>query len=182
MPVTTVTIEGLSELDAALQELGKSLARGVLQRILLARGAPIAETARQMAPVEEGHLQRSIRVSKRKPAGADAGRAAYAEVMQGGGSKGEAVAALRAARRASPGEFAEAFVGPDRRPGAIMQEFGTFAQPPQPFLRPAWDAHKGRLVDGIGDDLWAEIEATAARKAARAARRAARAAGKAGGR
>ena len=51
-----------------------------------------------------------------------------------------------------------------------LMEFGTRHQAPQPFMRPAWDAHKGRLVDDIGADMWVEIQKAVKRKAARDAK------------
>jgi HK97 gp10 family phage protein len=38
-----------------------------------------------------------------------------------------------------------------------FQEFGTKYLPPQPFMRPAWDAHKGDLIRKIGAMLWDEV-------------------------
>ena len=53
-------------------------------------------------------------------------------------------------------------------PQAHLQEFGTKDQPPQPFMRPAWDAEKRGVLEGIKDDLWAEIKKAAARLAKKA--------------
>ena len=50
-----------------------------------------------------------------------------------------------------------------------MQEFGTVKDPRQPYLRPAWDAERIGVLEGIKEDLWAEIEKAAARRARRAA-------------
>ena len=64
--------------------------------------------------------------------------------------------------------------GKEAPPQGIWQEFGTVNQPPQPFMRPAWDGGKDALLDGIADDLWAEISKAAARQAKKAARLAAK--------
>ena len=59
-------------------------------------------------------------------------------------------------------------------PQGIQQEFGNRNHGPQPFMRPAWDGGQDALLEGIKDDLWAEIERAAARQAKKAARLAAK--------
>lgn len=172
--VVTVKVEGLRELERALGQFTKATARNVLKRVLVKAGEPIADRARQLVPVDEGHLKASIAVSTKKPKGADAGKAAFAAAMRGGASRGEAGVALRAARAANPNAFAEAFVGPGRHPQAIFQEFGTVNHPPQPFVRPAWDSQKTTALDIVRRDMSAEIEKAAQRAARKAARLAAK--------
>lgn len=74
----------------------------------------------------------------------------------------------------------EMFVGPGGHPQAITQEFGTFFHPPQPFMRPAWAAEKGSILEDLAGDIWEEIEKAAKRAERKRAREAAKAA-KAGG-
>jgi HK97 gp10 family phage protein len=189
MANTTVKIDGLRELEAALADLGKATAGNVLHRTLMKRAQPIADAAKAAAPSKSGGLAESIKVVKASSQRRKAGKAAYAAAMKGGASKGAAVGAMRDAQRSASGgmldTFAEVLVGPDNRPQAHLMEFGTGERfhksgksvgaidPPRPYLRPAWDAHKGGLVDGIGEDLWAEIRKSAARKAKRLAKKAA---------
>ena len=72
--------------------------------------------------------------------------------------------------------FAEAYMGPGgdgnakAPPQGVQQEFGNKNHGPQPFMRPAWDAGKAELLDGIQDDLWAEIDKAAQRAARKTAR------------
>lgn len=72
--------------------------------------------------------------------------------------------------------FAEAYMGPGgdgnakAPPQGVQQEFGNKNHSPQPFMRPAWDAGKAELLDGIQDDLWAEIDKAAQRAARKTAR------------
>jgi HK97 gp10 family phage protein len=162
-----VRIEGLRELDRALAELPKATARNVLRRVLTKRARPIVETAKQLVPVDTGRLRDSIAVSPRL--GTKAGNAEYAAAMRAGLGKEAAASALRDARRAAGGQgsFAEVYVGPGRLPHAHMVEFGTAKMAPRPYLRPAWDAHKDGILDGIKDDLWMEIQKSAARLARR---------------
>jgi len=103
--VFKVHVEGLAELETKLRELPDATAKNVLRRVARKRLEPVAQRARELAPVH-------------------------------------------------------------------MQEFGTVHNGPHPFLRPAWDAEKDKVLAGLKDDLWAEIEKAAkriARKAAKAA-------------
>ena len=50
---------------------------------------------------------------------------------------------------------------------AHMVEVGTSRMAPRPYLRPAWDANKDGILEGIKEDLWAEIQKSVARRARR---------------
>jgi HK97 gp10 family phage protein len=148
-----VKVEGLKPLKDALQDLGKATGRNVMRRVLLERGEPIAEAMRQNAPVATGYLQGSIDVSTRLAPSARKGHEKLSD------------------------NAVEVFIGPSATPRAIMQEFGTVHHPPQPFARPAWDANKDETLEGIKDDIWAEIQKAVARRARKAAKAAAKATG-----
>ena len=68
----------------------------------------------------------------------------------------------------------EVFIGAavgDRKKGyhAHLVEFGTSKMAAQPFLRPAWDATKDKVLASISDEIWkalAKSAKTLARKAA----------------
>lgn len=173
---TTFNVEGLRELDAALGELPKATARNVLRRVLTSAAEPMADDARNLAPVDDGQLRDSISISTKVKH--KAGSSEFAAVLRGGGSKAEAVQAMRDARRAAGGgSFAEVHVGPSvEAPHAHLQEFGTQHHSMQPYMRPAWERNKGGLMPSIRTDLWAEIEKAAKRLAKRKARAAAKAA------
>lgn len=168
----TVQFEGGRELERALQDLG-SLAtqKAVLRRAARVALEPMAERARQLAPERLGHLKRSITVGTRI-SGPDAGGQAFAAVLRGGGTREEAVMALRDARRSQTA--ITMYVGPGRHPQAITQEFGTRHHGLQPFMRPAFDAEGRKTLDRLAAAIWADIQRTAARQARRAARQAAR--------
>jgi HK97 gp10 family phage protein len=142
-----VRIEGLSQLKAALRALPDATAKNVVRRVLRKRGEPVAERARQLVPVDKGELKASIAVSTK----------------------------LTRRQRARHQKFGpddiEVFIGAGPHPQAHMQEFGTVKDPRQPYLRPAWDAERMGVLEGIKEDLWAEIEKAAARRVRRAARR-----------
>jgi HK97 gp10 family phage protein len=168
-----VKLEGFKEMDEALGELTKAAARGVLKRTATKALQPVAWMAKSLVPVDQGHLQKSIIVSD-KVSGKkqNAGTRAYADVMASGGSASSAQAALRAANRAAKtgGLSVTMYAGPGQHPQAIFQEFGTFKEPPQPFLRPAWDGSKGGVFATVKADLTIEIAKAAKRAAAKAAR------------
>lgn len=147
-----VRIDGLKELDKALAELPKSTGKNVLRRVLKKRAEPIAEDMRARAPVDPnspGDLRGSIgvgtKLSKRQ--------------------RGLHRKAFRDDKAA-----VEVFVGAGPDPAAHNQEFGNVNHGPQPFARPAWDAGKGPLLDGLKQDLWTEVGKAAERLARKQAR------------
>lgn len=139
-------IDGLSELQTALRELPDATAKNVIRRVLKKAGQPIADRARELAPVDEGDLRDSIKVGTR---------------LSGN---------QRRKHRKAQKDDVEMFVGAGPHPQAHLQEFGTSKFPPQPFMRPAWDQHKRAALNGIKEDLWTEIRKAAARLARKAAK------------
>lgn len=146
-------IEGLKEMDAALKDLGDSQSKRVVRRTLKQLGNPIADEARDLAPVDmtrdDGpHLYEGIRVSS-------------------------SLESRHKRRLRNPKGTISLFVGPDRRAfHAHLQEFGTQHHKAQPFMRPAWDKHKSALLSRLRKLLWENIERQMrlnARKAARLA-------------
>lgn len=171
-----VKVEGLKELEKALRELPRATAKNVMVRALKAAAGPMVEMAQKDAPVLTGSLRDSIAVSSRKPKDAkSAGAMAYGAAMAAGASAGQARQAARAANSGAGG-LVEVYVGPGQNPQAIAQEFGTARHPPQPFMRPAWDANKDGILASIKDLTWSEIEKAAKRLARKTARLAAKAA------
>lgn len=164
-----VKIEGLKELDAALGQLPKAVARNVLKRALVRAGQPIADTARVMAPVDDGELRDSIVVSSRVKN--TVGNAEFHQAMAAGLGIQAARAALRGARRAAKGQgsFAEILVGPTQAKTKadaikrIVQEFGSIDQPGQPYMRPAWAKEQDVSLSIVKDALADEIMKSAKR-------------------
>lgn len=142
----TVKVEGLKDIQAALTELPKATAKNVMRRVLLERAEPIAEAARAGVPIDEGHLKESINVSTRL------------------------TRRQRGRHRKPHRDDVEVFIGPGTNPAGHLQEFGTRDHPAQPFMRPAWDAEAEGVLEGIQDDMWAEIEKVVARRARKAAK------------
>ena len=145
---TMVRVEGLKELDKALGELPKATAKNALRRVGRKALKPMRDAAEAKAPELEGHLKTSIIVGSRLT-----------------------TRQAREHRKMFKDDRAsvEIFMGPNN-PAAVPQEFGTVNHGPQPFMRPAWDAHKGQLLDDIKADLWTEIEKASKRLAKKRAK------------
>lgn len=141
---TTVKVEGLRELDRQLSQFTTSRRRAIGRVALDNGGEILAKAARALAPVDGGGLRESIDVS----------------------------GTLTRRQRGLHQKIAdqERFVGPDDRPSAIAQEFGNENHPPQPFMRPAWDATQQQVLQRITDELWVGIQNTLRINARRAAR------------
>lgn len=141
---TRVTFTGGKELDAALNQFTATKRRAIGRVALDNAGEITAKVARSLAPVEEGNLRESIDVS-------------------GTLSKRQKAEHTKEAEQ-------ERFIGPNNQPSAHLREFGSDGAPPHPFMRPAWDQTKEKVLDRIGDELWVGIEKAAQQAAKRAAR------------
>ncbi|WP_417723958.1 HK97-gp10 family putative phage morphogenesis protein [Salipiger sp.] len=145
-----IKLEGFSELEAELEKLSKAAGKAALRRVLKRRAQPLADAMRSKAPRGETEdLARSVAVSTKL-------------------SKRQA----RMHRKMFKDDRAsvEMFLGAGPDPAAWTQEFGTIHHAAQPFARPVWNAGKDAFLDGLKEDLWAEIQKTVARAEARAAR------------
>jgi HK97 gp10 family phage protein len=146
MAKSDVKLTGFKELHAALGELPKATENGVLRRVATKALEPMAEDARRRAPVDDGTLRDSIHVGTKLSKGA------------------------RAAARKDPVEGVRVFMGSSGR-NAIPREFGSSRSPAHPYMRPAWDAGKDRLLDDVMTGLATEIDKTATRLAKRRAKK-----------
>ena len=148
---TTIKLEGVRELDSALNEFPKATARNILKRTGLKALAPMAEDMARRAPKQRGgeaDLQKSIvasdKLGKRQKRLTQ--KMTTVEVYAGPAGDGA---------RGAP-------------PQGVQQEFGNENHGPQAFARPAWDNGKDALLDRTKDGLAGEIE-TARQRAARKA-------------
>ncbi|WP_332717345.1 HK97-gp10 family putative phage morphogenesis protein [Pelagibacterium mangrovi] len=137
----TFNVVGLREVEKGLGELKAATARSVTRKALQAGGELIARDARAMVPRDTWGLHESIKVSG-------------------------TLSPSQAAQHQKESEQ-EVFVGPDNRPQAVTQEFGTVFHPPQAYMRPAFDAQKHNVVKRIADELMVGVD----RAVQRAARR-----------
>lgn len=138
--IISFEVEGLREVEEALDELDKlSTRRSVGRRALVNAARPTAEIMRSLAPDDPltagEDLEESIGVGTRL---SDRQR--------------------RLHRRSPDRTKVEAFVGAGPLPQAHLQEFGTVHHPPQPFARVAWDMDKMNVLRRIGEGMWAEIK------------------------
>lgn len=135
-----VKLEGFSDLDRGLGELGKATGRAVMRRAGIEALQPMAEDAARRAPKLFGNMSDSIAVSTRRP------------------------------RRHRKQAEVEVYMGPSQDPAGVQQEFGNKNHPPQPFMRPAWDAGKVKVLDSLKGALGSQIAKSAKRQARRQAR------------
>jgi HK97 gp10 family phage protein len=149
-----VRLSGFRELDKALGELSKATGTRVLQRAGAKAMQPMADLAASLAPNDPQtpplDLASSIVVSRR----ANAGRGGLQDFERGARATihvGPSVALPRYAR-------------------AIVQEFGSKAQSPQPYMRPAFEQDGSAVIDRLKPLIKAEIDKVVARAAARAAK------------
>jgi HK97 gp10 family phage protein len=157
-----VTISGLRELDRALSEMSKATARNVLRRVAKGAVEPMAVAAEAGAPRDTGNLQISIAVSFKRTRRAGKSRATY----QGNGNfRGLRATGVAVAMGPAGGSGALSY--------ATWVEFGTSDTRAQPFMRPAWDAHKQGALEHVVQELRVEVDKAAARAARRASRKAA---------
>lgn len=173
MAYTKIQVLGLKELEDALNDLPRAVARGTLTRALKKTAQPIADDEKRRVRVRSGETRDSVIVTTKVRN--QVGLQEYGETIASGGSREEAVGALRAARRAggSDGARAEVSIGPTKFT-AVFLERGTFKMPAFPFVRPAWEAGKYRALDDISTQLKNEIDKSVARAARKAARLAAK--------
>jgi HK97 gp10 family phage protein len=149
----TFKIEGLAELDEALQELPKATARNVLKRVLVEQGQPIKDAGEALAPRLTGGLKESYTVGTKL--------------------------SRRQKSQNSKESDVEVYIGPGPAAKSVQTEFGNAHQAAQPHLRPAFDGNVMKVLDGIRSSLEEQIEKARQRLAKKAERLAAKmAAGK----
>lgn len=141
----TVRVEGLRELSYALEELPKATQKNTLRRVLRKAAANFDDIASSMAPVLTGELQRSVVTGSQL-------------------NKSQKRYAKKETKH-----FVEIHVGTSD-PAGIFQEFGTFKEPSQPFMRPTWDSTKNGMLETIKRELGTEIQKSAARLGRKAAK------------
>lgn len=153
MATTTIKVEGLRELGAAMQALGNEVAKRIATGMTSAAAGVVRKDAIARAPehdkahtvdgveVQPGNLRKNIvrkKVSKSKT------RLTSEHLVTVRGKRKDGYAA---------------------RYGRL-QEFGTVHHAPQPFLRPAFDAKKMEAIEAMKKTAGRRIEA-AAKKAAK---------------
>lgn len=154
----TVRVDGLKELDQALGELPRAVARGVLRRTGLKALEPFLEDVKSLAPIDADPAN-----TPKRPPGTL--RDSY---VSGPASRLNPTQ-RRLARKEST-SFVEVYAGTND-PAGIQTEFGNVHQAAQPHARTAWDGAQGSALEIIKAELGGEIERTAERLARRRAAR-----------
>lgn len=145
--VNSVKLEGFKELDVALGELPKATARNVLRRVLRKAAEPVLAAMEAKAPRgETGRTAESLAISN------------------------SLNAANRRDQKREGKAFAEVYVGSRRGSAAQFAEYGTVKQPPQPYLRPGWEATQDEALKTISEELGSEIDKAAKRLARKRAK------------
>jgi HK97 gp10 family phage protein len=185
--IIVTSFEGLKELDNALSELNRATARNVAHRALRKGGKIIAENASLLAPddpeTQEPDLHRSIIVSTKIED--RRGKNEFHKEMLKSGDRSKARAALIKSRIGKSGggnPIVMMFVGVasvaakfsrgevSRNPSryAHLVEFGTFRSRAQPFMTPAWENNKMKVLSIISKTLKTEVAKAVARAASKA--------------
>ena len=154
-----IRVEGLRELDRALGQLPRATGKNVLRRVGRNALQPIIDDAKTKVHTGlTGNLKSSLAVSTKL---SSAQKKKHRKTVRGDKSSIEIFAG------AGPHNFV---------PQAIFEEFGVMRgksgkkSSPHPFLRPAWDAGKMKVLGDIKKDLWTEIKKAADRVARKKAR------------
>lgn len=154
-------INGLSDLDKAMDNLSKSVSRNVMRTALKKAAQPMADKAKELVPVKTGTLRDSIKVGS---------------LLNKNQKK------LQRKLTADERSSIELFVGPSYLRGdggrhGHLVEFGTAPHmnggefkgtqhpgtAPHPFMRPAFDAEAKPTIERLKPLLWAGIERAARR-------------------
>jgi HK97 gp10 family phage protein len=133
---TSFEFKGFRELYRAIDHLPEVVLKKELEPVLVKSLLPMRDLARAIAPDDPltgppWSLPQSIEVGKKQRSG-------------------------RARRNRALGRFdARAYMGPTKGgyPQAIMQEFGTIHMVASPYMRPAFEARKYRVLEIIKEDL-----------------------------
>lgn len=148
----SLTISGFKEIDALLQSMPRRLAGQGVTAGLRKALQPVAAAARSYAP---GSLDTRIRIAPTIKAG------------------------QQAQSLEKPGPSRRVMYVGSTAPHAHLVEFGTGPRfhksgkyvgimPPDPFLRPAWDAHKDEVLANLSQAIKEEIAKAIGRRSARA--------------
>lgn len=159
---------GLEDTVAALKALPIRLADSALDRVLKAVAEPVAEDARGKVRKKTGRTAEKIKiatsVSRRQRSSEPIQKSQFVRVLYIGATPG------RVAHLLEFGTHERFTKGRGKRRPVMHANRGS--ERPFPFMRPAWDAGKDRMLSEFGRLLGVEVEATAARLAKRLARKA----------
>lgn len=148
---TTVKIEGLKELAAALRELPKAVAARQLRTPVAIAARVIRDDARRRAPVASGRLRQAI-IHKR---------------AEGDSLVAQYIVAVRHGKRFQ--HVGKSDSNQDAYYWTFL-EFGTSKMAAEPFMRPAYEANKNDALTIIVEGLRVGVESEAVKLAWRTPR------------
>ena len=136
----TVKFQGAKELEKAMMELKTATAKRVARKVLKNALEPVRDRAETLAPEAEGDLAASISISS------------------------------KARRRRQQQGRVEVYVGVPTSQGQVgsNQEYGNVNHAAQPFMRPAWQPLRFKVLDDVGANMMVEVKKSAARARKRA--------------
>lgn len=146
-----VKIEGMKEVENALNQLPKAAGKSALRTALRKAAKPIAPAAKAYAPVRSGKLKDSIKIMTTVK------KSQQGEVKD---PKLPHVFVGSTAPHAHLVEFGHAIV----RNGEIVGQAS-----PHAFLRPAWDENKNTVLENFKKIIWTELVRQARRLAKKSA-------------
>ncbi len=140
-----IKVKGFKELDRVLADLPLAVSRRIISDALKKAAQPVLDSARAKVPVGSGtyrgrprpHLRDSLDVQP-------------------------TLSRRQRSKRTVQGDV-ELFIGPKvgigqgGRHGHLV-EFGTYKMAARPFLRPAWDENKNKVLDIFSKEIWENIK------------------------
>ena len=126
---TGIKLQGFKEMERLLDKLPGRLDRRVIRGALTKTAKPLVKAVKAKVPVFTGNLKKSI----------------GAFSLKHGKGRNRSTVAIAVGARTS-GKF--------KGYHAHLVEFGTVKMKARPFLRPAFDRHKGRWFRAVGREIW----------------------------
>lgn len=161
-----IEVEGGLEIAATLRELGDDKAvRSALRNALRAAALPMRDAAKNRVPVDQGDLQRSIKIGpRRRRSGEDPDTLGVLIGIDANEQPAKEVPRkTRSGRSTTYRDPGVAGVGP-------ITEFGRPGEAAKPFMRPAFDAEGEKTIQRFGHTAGPAIEKQAARIARKRAK------------
>lgn len=159
----TAKVNGFREVELNIAELQQKLARGGMRGAITKAARLVTAKAKALAPVSTGLLKKSIRqkvITNTKKNNVTVVIGPSNNVVGQVDRLGNGV--ITTARPAKYGhlvEYGTAGRGSYGREGVIIEP----GNPPQPFMRPAWEATRDAAAEKYKSELAPEIQKVAAR-------------------
>jgi len=155
-----ITVSGATDLQAALRELGDPRSiRVALRAALRAAARPMLDAVKSRVPVDQGDLQRSIKMAAAKGEKPDSPQ--FGIVI--GVDINEQPAKIVVRKTRSDNGRGGTYRDPGVAGTGPITEFGRPGQPATPMFRPAFDTEGDATIRRFSEVAGAEIERVAVR-------------------